>query len=75
MTKAKDVAIPPRKKTTKADASEKPASNGLSDSAETKTLVIKLTPARHAEIKAFASERGISIKGLFLELFDRERGD
>lgn len=60
--------------TKKAQRKIRPASEGLSNSEETKTLIIKLTPARHSEIKSHAADKGMSIKAMLLDLFDKDRG-
>ncbi|GIU51701.1 hypothetical protein TUM4438_42240 [Shewanella sairae] len=52
---------------------EMPASARTSSSVETKNIQFKVSPQRHNEIKSYAAERGLSIKDLFLKLFDENR--
>ena len=52
---------------------ELPASSKLSSSEETKNIQFKVSPSKHIEIKTFAAERGLSMKELFLKLYENER--
>lgn len=52
---------------------ELPASSKLSSSEETKNIQFKVSPNKHIEIKTFAAERGLSLKNLFLQLYENER--
>lgn len=69
-----NIKIEPPKKKNKNNPIQNPTSAPMSQE-ETKTILMKVTPDKHAQIKAFAAERGMTIKQLILHLFDNNRGD
>ena len=70
MTKVK---IAPPVKTIPVHVTESPASSKQSSADEIKNIQFKVTPDKHIEIKSYAVERGLSLKELFLSLYENER--
>ncbi|ALR95820.1 hypothetical protein AT730_24730 (plasmid) [Vibrio alginolyticus] len=71
MTKTKVKIAPPSAPA--QSVTETPASSKASSSEETKNIQFKVTPSKHIEIKSFAAERGLTLKELFLKLYENER--
>ncbi|EIK4811108.1 hypothetical protein EM61_020275 [Vibrio parahaemolyticus] len=71
MSKTKVKIAPPTKQT--QTATDTPASSKASSAEETKNIQFKVTPVKHIEIKSFAAERGLTLKELFLSLYENER--
>ncbi|MCP3700025.1 MAG: hypothetical protein GY920_15945 [Aliivibrio sp.] len=69
-----NIKIEPPKKKNKNNPIQNPTAVPMSQE-ETKTILMKVTPDIHAQIKSFAAERGMTIKQLILYLFNNERGD
>ena len=55
------------------NVTESPASSRASSSDEDKPVQFKVSQNKHAEIKAYAAERSLSLKELFLNLYENER--
>ena len=71
MNKSKVKIAPPTVST--QSATDAPASSKASSANETKNIQFKVTPVKHIEIKSFAAERGLSLKDLFIKLYENER--
>ena len=71
MSKTRVKIAPPQ--VASKSVTESPASSKASSSDETKNIQFKVTPSKHIEIKSFAAERGLTLKEMFLKLYENER--
>ncbi len=60
-------------KAPKNDDTVSPASSRLSDGSETANIQFRVTPSKRNEIKMYALEKNMSVKELFISLYEKDR--